>query len=268
MIFTSVPLNSFAVAQKDELKIHIIDVGQADAIVLQTNKGAVMIDAGNNGDWKLIDKYVKALNIKKFDLLVATHSHEDHIGSMAEVIRKYGAPKLLMPKEKNTTKTYKDMMAAAKEKKTAIEYARTGDVYKVAGINFKVLAPSSSEYSDKNNYSVVLMAEYGENKFLLTGDAETESEHEMVAKWGKELKADVLKVGHHGSGTSTTAQFLKLVSPSIAVISVGEKNKYNHPDPLIVKRIPMYGAKNLYRTDTDGTVVIVSDGKKIEVKTN
>ncbi len=238
------------------LTVHVIDVGQADAIILQSDGHSVLVDAGNRADEEALETYIDQLGIEQFDLAVGTHSHEDHIGSMAAVIKKYEIKEFLMPDEKNNTKTYLRMQEALMEKAVPVTLAQPGQQFKIGEMTLTVLAPNGKNYEDRNNYSVVLMVEADGEKLLLTGDAETQSEHEMVAKWGALLKANVLKVGHHGSGTSTTAQFLKFVSPERAVISVGEGNSYGHPDDLILNRLKQYGVGQIQRTDEDGTIVL------------
>lgn len=250
--------NSEVTAQQADaaMTAHFIDVGQADAIILQSDGHSVLVDAGNRADEEALETYIDQLGIEQFELVVGTHSHEDHIGSMASVINKYEIDAFLMPNEKNDTKTYQRMLEALKEKAVPITLAQLGQQFTVGQMTLTVLAPIGKDYDDRNNYSVVLMVEAGGERLLLTGDAETQSEHEMVAKWSALLKADVLKVGHHGSGTSTTAQFLKFVSPKKAVISVGEGNSYGHPDDLILNRLKQYGVKQVLRTDKEGTVVL------------
>lgn len=250
--------NSEVTAQQADaaMTAHFIDVGQADAIILQSDGHSVLVDAGNRADEEVLETYIDQLGIEQFELVVGTHSHEDHIGSMASVINKYEIDAFLMPNEKNDTKTYQRMQEALKEKAVPITLAQPGQQFTIGQMTLTVLAPIGKDYDDRNNYSVVLMVEAGGERLLLTGDAETQSEHEMVAKWNALLKADVLKVGHHGSGTSTTAQFLKFVSPKKAVISVGEGNSYGHPDDLILNRLKQYGVKQVLRTDKEGTVVL------------
>jgi competence protein ComEC len=237
-------------------KAHFVDVGQADAIILQSGEHAVLVDAGNASDADTLETYIDELGIESFDLVVGTHSHEDHIGGMTAIIEHYGVDTFLMPSEENDTRTFKNMMKALEDESVEVREATSGQTFEIGSMQFKVLAPNSSNYKDRNDYSVVLMVEVAGRRVLLTGDAETQSEHEMVRVWNKALKADILKVGHHGSGTSTTAQFLKLVSPEKAVISVGVDNKYNHPDYLILNRLLQYGVEDIKRTDQDGTVVL------------
>lgn len=219
------------------LKIHFIDVGQADSILIQANNGkSMLVDAGNNADADTIISYIKKHNITSFDYVVGTHPHEDHIGSLDTVIDTFNVDKVIMPKVAHTTQTYLDALTAIKDKGLKITAPVPGTEYKLGDTKFAVLAPNSDNYEGLNDYSVVIKLTHGINSFLFTGDAETVSENEMLGK-GHDLKADVLKVGHHGSDTSTTTQFLKAVSPTYAVISVGTGNSYGHPSPSVLNRL-------------------------------
>lgn len=249
------------------LKISYIDVGQADSILIQTPGGKnVLIDAGNNGDALTIVTYLKAQNISRLDYVIATHSHEDHIGSMDTVINMFDIGQVVMPKESSNTQTFRDVMTAIASKGLKPIEAKAGVKLDLGPeIYAELLAPNSSGYQDINDYSAVLRLIYGNNSFLFMGDAETQSESEML-QLGSRLKIDVLKVGHHGSSTSSTAAFLKLVTPKYAVISVGKDNSYGHPTQEALGRLGSVGA-TIYRTDETGTIVCESDGETISFKT-
>ena len=247
-----------------ELKVHIIDVGQADCIFVQAPEKNMLIDAGNDADSNLIISYLKNLGISKIDIVVGTHPHEDHIGSLDTVINTFDVGKIYMPKVSHNTKTFEDVLTAIKNKGLKVTTAIAGvslDLGK--GLTAKMLAPNSSKYNDLNDYSAVIKLAFGNTSFLFTGDAETVSEQEMLAK-KNDLKADVLKIGHHGSSSSTSEAFLKAVSPKYAVICVGKDNSYGHPDNNTLYTL----AKNkveVLRTDLNGTIIITSDGKNIEI---
>jgi beta-lactamase superfamily II metal-dependent hydrolase len=244
--------------------VHFIDVGQADCILIQTPEGRnILIDAGNNDDQQTILTYLNKQGTKKIDVVIGTHPHEDHIGSMDAVIKNYEIGKLFMPKVSTTTKTFEDVLAAAKAKKLKISSPTPGTVIEPdKNVKLTVLAPNSAQYDDLNNYSIVVKMTYGSTSFLFTGDAEGTSEKEILAK-KFDIKADVLKIGHHGSDSSTTAAFLKAVSPKYAVISVGQGNDYGHPKKTTLDKLK---AKNIdiYRTDLNGTIIATSDGKAIK----
>ena len=262
-----VVVNTTTVLAGKKLTVSFIDVGQADSILIQTPGGKnVLIDAGNNGDATTIVNYIKAQNISRLDYVIATHSHEDHIGSMDKVINTFDIGQVVMPKESSNTQTFRDVITAITNKGLKPIEAKAGVKLDLGSELYgELLAPNSSGYEDTNDYSAVLRLVYGKNSFLFTGDAETQSESEML-RLGSQLKVDVLKVGHHGSKTSSTAAFLKLVAPKYAVISVGKGNSYGHPTGEALDRLDSVGTK-VYRTDESGTIVCESDGETITFKT-
>lgn len=247
---------------KGELKVHFIDVGQADCILIQAPNKTMLIDAGNNADSNLILSYLKNLKINKIDVLVGTHPHEDHIGSLDSVIDSFDIGAVYMPKISTNTKTFEDVLLSIQKKGLKVTTAKAGVVLDLGeGVKAEMFAPNSDKYEEINEYSAVIKLTYGETSFLFTGDAETISEKEMTAK-KYNLKADVLKVGHHGSTSSTSPVFLKAVSPKYAVISVGKDNQYGHPDSIIINRLNTFGVQ-IYRTDESGTIIVTTDGKNI-----
>lgn len=210
----------------------------------------MLIDAGNNDDSDLVVNYLRAQGISKLDYVVGTHPHEDHIGGLDVAINTFDIGNVILPKISHTTKTYKDVLLSIKNKGLKVTTATGGKTFDLGNAKCEIVAPNGSDYEDLNNYSVVMKVTYGNNSFLFTGDAEDVSENEMLSK-GYDLKADLLKVGHHGSHSSTTPQFLKAVSPKYAVISVGTGNKYGHPTQETLSKLNNAGIQ-VYRTD-DGT---------------
>ncbi|WP_243450422.1 ComEC/Rec2 family competence protein [Desulfosporosinus sp. Sb-LF] len=251
------------VAPGQKLRISYIDVGQADSILIQIPNGKnVLIDAGNNGDANTITSYLKKQGVSKLDIVIATHPHEDHIGSMDKVINTFDIGQVIMPRKDSTTQTYKDMITAIQNKGLKITEAKAGLKLELGSeVNALLIAPNSVSYEDVNNYSAVLKLSYGTNTFLFEGDAQEQSENEMVNS-GFNLKADVLKVGHHGSHTSSSIAFLAKVQPKYAVISVGQGNSYGHPAQTTIARLTNIGSK-VYRTDQSGTIVAEADGTNI-----
>ncbi|QXM07081.1 ComEC/Rec2 family competence protein [Crassaminicella indica] len=251
---------------KGNLKVHFIDVGQADSILIENGENNMLIDAGNNMDSDLVVNYLKREGIKKLDYVIGTHPHEDHIGGLDAVINTFDIGKVYMPKVTHNSKTFKDVVTAIKNKGLKITTPVVGSKIVLGDAQGVILAPNSKEYKDYNNYSIVLKLTYGNTSFLFTGDAEDISEEEMIRK-GFDLSADVLKVGHHGSHSSTTLEFLNKVNPAYAVIMCETGNDYGHPhketmDKLKNKNIPVY------RTDENGTIIAVSDGEKIKFNVN
>lgn len=248
------------------MSVHFIDVGQADSIIIKTPSGKTMlIDAGNNGDKDTITSYIKGMGISKIDVLVGTHPHEDHIGSLDTVIQDFPVGNIYMPKVSSTTKTYKDVVDAIKSKNMKVTQAKAGMQFELdEGITVRILSPVADKYEELNDYSAVLKLTYKNVSFLFTGDAGRIAEMEMLN--GKEnLAAQVLKVGHHGSSTSTTDQFIDAVDPEYAVISVGKGNDYGHPALSTLNKLEQRGIK-VFRTDEDGTVVLSTDGNTLKTQ--
>ena len=243
----------------EELKVYFIDVGQADSILIQQGEHSMLIDAGNNEDGGTVCNYIKAQGVSTLEHVVGTHPHEDHIGGLDNVINTFNVKNVYIPKKSATTKTYKDVLMAIKNKNLTIKAPVVGESFKLGKAEFTVLAPYKI-YDDANNCSIVLKMKYENNSVLFTGDAEATSEMDMV-KGGADLKCDVLKVGHHGSKTSTCSNFLSKVSPKYAVVSVGKDNKYNHPSQSTMDRLRDI---SVYRTDENGTIVMTSDGNNIK----
>lgn len=245
----------------DDLKIYFIDVGQADSILLEQNGKFMLIDAGNNDDGELVVNYLKEKGVQKLDYVIATHAHEDHIGGMDNVINSFDEEKILFPKTTSTTKTFEDFVNAVKNKNKKLYAPQSGEKFTFANSTFEILAPNSDNYEDANNYSIVIKLTYKENSFLFAGDAEEILENEILNK-GYDLKSDLIKIGHHGSSSSTSDKFLKAIEPDYAVICVGKDNSYNHPKKSVMDRLKKYGIK-VYRTDEQGSITAISDGKSI-----
>lgn len=243
------------------VKVYFIDVGDADCILIQQGDKSMLIDAGNNSDEAVIKKYLSTLEINKLDIVVGTHVDEDHIGSLDGIINDFEIDKIYMPGSNAATKYSEDVMHAVRKKGLQITAPISGETFNLGEAVCTILAPVFNGYEKENNYSIVIKMQYGNTSFLFTGDAESVSEREMMRR-GYDLSANVLKLGHHGSIRSTTDEFLDRVKPQYAVISVGKNNKYRHPHKSTLKKLKAKGIK-VYRTDENGTVVVVSDGENI-----
>ena len=245
-----------------EMQVYFLDVGQADCTVLVSDGEALLIDAGNNGDEELVVDFLQELDVDRLVYAVGTHSHEDHIGGLDEVLRHCDPEHVIMPEEKSRdTVTYKDVLAAIEEGDVPVIRPEVGAEYEFGNASFQILGPGESEKKDPNEYSVCLRVTYGETSFLFTGDAEAGEEKEMLAT-GLDLTCDVFQAGHHGSSTSNTLEFLQAADPIYAVISCGEGNEYGHPHWEVLAALEDEDVQ-MYRTDQVGTILAVSDGQEI-----
>lgn len=259
---------SFAATQKT-LTVSFIDVGQGDSILIQTPQGKnVLVDSGPNTAESAVLDYLKSKGVKKLDVIVATHPHEDHIGNMDAVVQNFAAGKIYAPNATTNTKAFESFLLAVKSKGLKLTIPDVGQNISPDGkVKMIVLSPSKKDkYEDLNDYSIVLKVEYGKTSFLLVGDATANIEEKFLhdSKLKQYLKSNVLKVGHHGSKYSSTSTFLSTVKPQYAVISVGKNNDYGHPASVTLSKLRSVQAEIL-RTDEQGTIEITSDGQTIKV---
>jgi competence protein ComEC len=251
------------------LQVHFIDVGQADSILLKSSSDKTMlVDAGSSHSFKKIDNHLQKEGVEEIDVLIATHPHHDHIGSMDKIIKKYNVNTLIMPDIEYKTKYFKDLQEIIKEQNIVVQYPKDGMKFRLGfGVKVEILGPIKSKYKEINDYSSILRVVHGKNKFLLMGDAGKKAEQHLIDKYPKKLESDLLKVGHHGANTGTTLKFLKKVKPKYGIISVGKKNKYGYPSKEVLDRLEEEEIE-IYRTDRLGTIVVNSDGKSINVTLN
>ena len=244
----------------DVVKVEYIDVGQADAILIENNKKYMLIDAGNNEDGDLLVNYFKDKNITDFEYVVGTHPHEDHIGGMDNIIKNFNIKNYYMPDCYTTTKTFEELLDALEEKNLSFETPDIDSEFRLGDALFKVLY-TGTDKRDLNNTSIVLRMTYKDVSFMFTGDATNTTEKKILAK---DLQSDVLKVGHHGSQYSTSDEFLDKVNPKYAIISVGTGNVYDHPKDITLNKLK---GIEVHRTDKEGTIRFISDGKNIDIET-
>lgn len=252
--------------KKEQLKVIFLDVGQgASQLIISPSGKAMLIDAGNNDKEQLMVDYMKKYHINKLDIVIGTHPDADHIGGLDKVIDNVEIGKVYLPNEQSNTKTFESLLTSIKNKGLKVTTAKSGLTLDFdSNVKVDMIAPIKS-YEDSNDMSAVVRVTFGKTSFLLTADTETKSEKDILAS-KVDLKSDVLLVGHHGSKTSTSSDFLKKVNPKYAVIQVGKDNKYGHPTDLILDRLSKQGVK-VYRNDMNGTIEVTSDGENIEVKT-
>ena len=249
--------------------VHFIDVGQAKSIFVEAPGKNVLIDAGERDQGAMIIRYLVSHGIRSLDIVIGTHPHSDHIGGLAAVIGGMNVDTVILPRIPEeitpTTATYTGLLEAVANAGLRITPARPGDVYDLGkGAELTILGPVD-HYNELNDMSVVSRLRFGDVSFLFTGDAMKDAEEDILAAGGS-VSASVLDVGHHGSRTSTNERFLLAVNPAIAVISCGIDNMYGHPHGDVITLLRKHGQK-IYRTDTDGTVVIATDGESLGVKT-
>ena len=249
------------VAQED-LLIDYIDVGQADSILIRNQDKVMLIDAGTNEAGETVVNYLENLGITKIDYLIGTHPHEDHIGGLDDVINKFDIGQIYMPKIETTTKTFEDVLEAIENKNLTVTAPNKGDEIVLGQATGEFMTEPILDKDNLNVSSLVFRLEFGNNSFLFMGDAEEESE--KTISWPK---TDVLKVGHHGSSTSSSEEFLKQVQPQYAIIMVGEDNSYGLPTQETINKLNTIGS-TIYRTDENGTIQLTSDGNTIEIKTS
>lgn len=255
--------NDYINTNNDLLKVHYLDVGQGDSIFIELpNNETMLIDAAESYQSEKIINYLKNLNYQKIDYVIGTHPHTDHIGGLKDIINTFEIGKIYMPKVVSTTKTYESLLMAIKDKNLKINTAKAGtSIIDTDTLKINILAPNSETYTELNNYSVVTKITYGTTKFLFMGDAEKLSENEIK----EDVSADVIKIGHHGSNTSSSINFIKKVNAKYGIISVGLNNKYNLPKEETITNWENSGTK-IYLTSTNGTIRASSDGKNIKIE--
>jgi len=246
-----------------QLQVHFIDVGQGDCILLDQGDTDVLIDGGT-GEINIVP-ILKNYVHGDIEVIVATHPHADHIGGLMAVMDNFKVDRIFTNGESYDTATYNNFMDKAWKETPEVDYVSRGDTFNAGNLAFKVLNPEESLPLDINGNSIVMELDYGSVSFLFTGDAQWDSEVSMVDA-GLIHHIDILKVGHHGSDTSSTEEFLDLTSPKVAVYMAGLGNSYGHPSPVTISNLKNIGAK-IYGTDTCGTITVTTDGSGYTVST-
>lgn len=274
LLFFLITTSLFSCSNKEKpftntnnLKVHYFNVGQGDSILIQVNNKNLLIDGGSKDKESQLIKDLKDFSVKKLDYVITTHPHEDHIGGMGQVIKNFDIGKFYAPKVTSNTKTFEYMVNQLNNKNLKINIIKPGmgsDIDLGKNTKVEIFSPNSSSYDNLNNYSPIIKISYKETSFLFTGDAEKLSEKEVLEK-GYAIQSDVLKIGHHGSSSSTSKEFLNKVNPKMAVISVGKNNDYGHPHKETISSLKNKGIK-YFRTDEEGTITLESDGKTVTKK--
>ena len=248
-----------------ELTVHFLDVGQADCALLECGGEYILIDGGNVADSSLVVSYLETQGVTHLQAVIATHAHEDHVGGLPGVLAVFETKAVYAPTRTYSSNCFDDFVYYSDQQGLEITIPSPGDTFTFGSALVTVMGPVKS-YAETNNTSIVLMVQFGDTKFLFTGDMEVTAENDMLEYWGEgyDWRVDVLKVGHHGSDTSTGYRFLREVMPQYGIISVGAGNSYGHPCEGPLSKLGDAGV-TIYRTDKLGTIIATSDGKEVSV---
>ena len=243
------------------LEVQFVDVGQADCTLIRHQDHNILIDAGNNKDGKLLVKYFQDLGITKFDYVIGTHPHEDHIGGLDNIINNFEIEHIIMPDVTTNTKTFTDVLEAIEKKKLTIEVPIIDEIFKVGDITFKTIYTGTNP-EDLNADSVILRMDYKNNSYLFTADTTSEVELTLLEK---DIAVDIYKVAHHGSVYSNSYEFLEKVTPEYAFIQLAKDNDYYYPHIKAINRIKKHTDK-IYMTSEKGTIIVKDDGENITIE--
>ena len=247
------------------VSIHFIDVGQADSVLIMTPEGNILVDAGTNSSEEDLKNYLLELEITEIEYFVLTHPHDDHVGGADMILREFYVENVVMTECDEDISVFSALVSEIEDKDVNVIDAVSGESFEVGECKSTVLAPNREygEYDETNSTSVVLKCEIGEFSVILTGDAEDDSEQEMIERYGDFLDCDILKLGHHGSKTSSLYKFLEITSPEYAIACCGKDNTYGHPAAEVIYRLNAFDI-DLLRTDKEGSIVFIYDGEELE----
>ena len=249
----------------EALTVHYIDVGQADSILLETEGKFLLIDGGNKDDSQLVVSYLEQQGVEELEAVICTHAHEDHVGGLPAVLAVYPTKAVYAPTKTYSSKIFDSFLYYVDQQGLDVTIPSPGQLLFLGDMIITFMGPVQS-YAETNDTSIVLSAFYGDVRFIFTGDMEVAAENDMLDYWGAQIDWDstVLKVGHHGSSTSSGYRFLHEIDPEYAIISVGRDNSYGHPHEEILSRyadaeIP------LFRTDELGHILVTTDGIDVQI---
>lgn len=249
------------------LKVHFIDAGQSDCILVQSEDKNLLIDAGDNLTGGKVVDYLRSQGITCLDYVIGTHGHHDHIGGMDAVLYNFEVGEFFLPKQQYDTHIYADMLDAARARGIPVTIPEFMEMRTLGTAKFIFVALNpKGEYKDVNDSSLGIRVSNGAHSFLMCGDISKEMEAEMV-KAGVYLKSDVLKLNHHGSSDTNSKKFIKYVNPDYAVACCGKDNGFGHPHPSVLKRLKKRNIQ-LFRTDEQGTIVFTSDGERLVMQSD
>ena len=228
--------------EKQALILTMFDLNQSEGFLLEKGQHSALIDCGTQAQGKNIVNYLKDRKIEKIDYVFITHPHEDHMGGLLNIIKNFQVGKIILPNidlKKITASWYKNLMKELNNGCHQLEFAQKDKTVNLDDVEIKIISDSTYNGNNINNYSMVLKITYGQHSIIMTGDAEENVEKEIL-KENNNLKATILKVGHHGSNTATTAEFIEAINPTYALISCGENNRYKHPSQEVLERLNKY----------------------------
>ncbi len=260
------PNSTFEDILDANLSVHFIDVDQGDSTLISYNDYNMLIDTGEYTEADKLITYLESVGVNEIDTFVGTHPHSDHIGAVTEVFDAFDIKEVIIPNATHTTKTFEKMITAIENENTEVIEAKAGYTFSIDDLSYEILSPLRDEYSDLNDYSVVILMKYKDMDFIFSGDA-TKLVEKDILETGKNIEVDILKLGHHGSRTSSSDEYIEATNADVAIISVGAENDYGHPHSEVVETLDKYNIETL-RTDLNGNIVLYTDGYKYNIQNN
>lgn len=253
----------YAELSEGEIAVSFVDVGQGDCELITANGCNILIDCGDVDKIDSTIGFLRYSGVQKLDLVIVTHPHDDHYGAMYKILRDFDVGEVIMPELETDSRSYERLYVEAARRDIPMRYASAGESFRLGeDMYLDILAPIFLDYDDENNFSIVARLVYGETSFLFTGDLGRDGELDLIDA-GVTLRSDVLKVGHHGSASSSSDEFLRAVAPRIAVFETGKINYYGHPRGEVLERLAAVGCSKAYSTANNGNIVIISNGKEL-----